>query len=97
MPVGVLPALDALTLAVSVRLEPCAMFEAEAERVVVVMAALAAAPVTVTLTALDVDALKVPVPVYVAVMESLPTGKADVVKVATPPESVAFPSAAPSL
>lgn len=92
-----LPALDALTLAVRVRLEPCEMFEAEAERVVVVVVVLAAAAVTVTFTALDVDALKVLVPMYVAVMELVPTGKADVVKVATPPERVAFPSAVPSL
>lgn len=86
--------MDALTAAVSITADPCAMLGAEVERIVVVAATAA---FTVTVTALEDDPLNVPVPLYSAVMELMPAGRADVVKPATAADSVAVPRTAPPL
>ena len=85
--------MDAFTRALKVTAVPCVVLVEDAESVVVVLAVVL---VTLTLTGLDVEPPNVLVPEKVAVMEWEPTDRADVVKVATPPESVAVPSAAPS-
>jgi len=89
VPVGV--PLAALTVAVKVTDWPEVIVAAEAASVVVV-AVVPVACLTVSVNAALVLVAKVVVPAYVAVIESLPTGRLEVAKLAVPPLSVPLPS-----
>ena len=78
-----------MTVAVSVTGELSVIVDEEAISVAVVLTTFA---LTLTETAADVEPLKLDAPEYPAVMELDPVGRAEVVNVADPAESVAVPS-----
>lgn len=66
-------------------------------RVVVVLLAADAAGFTVMTTTPEIEALNATVPEYAALIESVPTGRDEVVREALPAERVADPSRADPL
>lgn len=92
LPLGREVPLDGFTEAVRVTGEFSLMLLEDALSVVAV---LITADLTVMVIAAELDALKVEDPAYEAVTSSLPTGRADVVKLAAPATSWAVPRTAP--